>query len=294
MASAALGEIVAAIRSNPYTPDKSVELLRQETAAKAGTPPAGAQWELVDAGGVPSEWIRMPSSRSNRVFLFIHGGGYYRGSSQATRSVAAWIAGATAATVLSINYRLAPENPFPAAIDDTCASYRWLLSAGVAAEQIVVGGVSAGGGLTLALLLALKEGGEPLPAGAVPMSAWTDLAQTGESFSANAAVDPSISKEYLDRFAALYLDGADPQTPLASPVHGDLGGFPPLLMQVGTVETMFDDSRVFAAKARAAGVDVTLEEWPEMFHGWQGSASRLPEAREAVARIGEFYRRVVD
>ena len=295
MPSAELEAIVSYIRSNPYTTQKSVELLREETEAKASTPlPEGATHELVDAGGVPSEWIEMPRSRKDRVFLFIHGGGYYRGSSQSTRSVAAWIAGATAARVLSINYRLAPEHPFPAAVEDTHATYRWLQSEGVTADRIVVGGISAGGGLTLALLLAAREAGQPLPAGAVPMSAWTDLAQTGETFRTNAADDPSISKEYLDRFSELYLNGVDPRTPLASPIYGDLHGLPPMLMQVGSVETMLDDSLIFAERARAAGVGVTLEVWPDMFHGWQSAASGLEEARQAVERIGEFYREVVD
>ena len=256
--------------------------------------PDGASHQVVDAGGVPSEWVDVPESRADRVFLFIHGGGYYRGSARSTRSVCAWIAGATGSRVLSIDYRLAPEYPFPAAIEDTHATYRWLQAEGIAAERIVVGGISAGGGLTLALLLAVRDAQEPLPAGAVPMSAWTDLAQTGETFITKAAVDPGISKEYLDRFAGLYLDGTDPRTPLASPLYGKLQGLPPILMQVGSAETMLDDSLAFAERAREAGVEVTLEEWPDMFHGWQSQAYQLAEAREAVARIGDFYRQVVD
>jgi monoterpene epsilon-lactone hydrolase len=295
MASAELEAIINGLRSNPYTADKSLELLREESESKGERPlPEGASHELVDAGGVSAEWVNMPASRPDRLLLFMHGGGYYRGSARSARTSAAWIAGATAARVLSIDYRLAPEHPFPAAIEDTQTAYRWLLSLGLKPERIVVGGVSAGGGLALALLLALRDAGEPMPAGAVPMSAWTDLAQTGASFRTRAADDPSISKEYLDRFASLYLNGADPRTPLASPLYGDLRGLPKMLLQVGTAETMLDDSRVFAERAKEAGVDVTLEEWPEMFHGWHSQAYRLAEARDAVARIGDFYREVVD
>ena len=295
MASAELEAIINGLRSNPYTADKSVELLREESESKSDRPlPDGATHEAVDAGGVPAEWVNVPASRPDSLFLFIHGGGYYRGSARSARTAAAWIAGATASRVLSIDYRLAPEHPFPAAIEDTLTTYRWLLAEGVAAERIVVGGVSAGGGLALALLLASRDAGEPLPAGAVPMSAWTDLAQTGDSFRTNAANDPTISKEYLDRFASLYLNGTDPRTPLASPLYGDLRGLPKILLQVGSVETMLDDSRLFADRAKEAGVDVTLEEWPDMFHGWQSQAYRLTEARDAVARIGDFYREVVD
>ena len=296
MASPELTAVIAALRENPYTAEKSVALLRQEIeeGARARQRLEGSTREDVDAGGVPSEWVRMPESKPDRVFLVIHGGGYYRGLAAAVRGVSAWIARAATCSVLSINYRRAPEHPFPAAVDDTSTAYRWLLSQGFSADHIVVGGISAGGGLTLALLLNCRDSGEPLPAGAVPMSAWTDLAQTGASFQSNADVDPSVSKEYLDRFSALYLNGADPQAPLASPLYADLQGLPPLLLQVGAVETMLDDSVAFAARAEEAGVDVTLEQWPEVVHGWQSRPHELPEAREAIEHIAEFYRRVVD
>ena len=296
MASPELASIVAAFREHPYRADKSVELLRQESeeGARARLLPDGAMREDVVAGGVPSEWVRMPESRADRIFLMIHGGGYYRGLSAGIRGTAAWLARAARCTILSISYRRAPEHPFPAAVDDTSTAYRWLLSQGFAAEHIVVGGISAGGGLSLALLLSCRNSGIPLPAGAVPMSAWTDLAQTGASFQSNADVDPLISKEYLDRFSAIYLNGADPQTPLASPLYADLQGLPPLLLQVGAAETMLDDSVVFAARAEEAGVEVTLEQWPEMIHGWQSHPHALPEAREAIEHIATFYRQVVD
>lgn len=293
--SPALEQILTAKRADPYSDDKTLDELREtHKAGGAAVPlPDGARHEPVDAGGVPSEWIEMPGADRQRVFLFIHGGGYYRGSAAATRSAASRISGASGMRCLSIDYRLAPEDPFPAAVDDTYAAYKWLLDQGIAASDIVVGGISAGGGLTLALLLKLKDEGDPLPAGAVPMSAWTDLTQSGETMSTNANSDPVICKAYLDRMAGLYLDGADPKTPLASPLFGDLGGLPPLLVQVGTAETMYDDSRRFAEAAEAAGVDATFEPWEDMFHGWHSSAHMLAEGQQAIDSIGVFCRRIL-
>jgi acetyl esterase/lipase len=195
--------------------------------------------------------------------------------------------------VFSVDYRLAPEHPFPAAVDDAHTAYRWLLDQGIAANRIAVGGISAGGGLTLALLLKLKQDGAPLPAAAIPMSAWTDLTQSGDTMVSKAAIDPSISKAYLDRMAGYYLAGVDPKTPLASPLYGALEGLPPLLIQVGTAETLLDDSRRFAERARAASVDVTYEAWDDMIHGWHGNSDVLPEALDAIVAIGAFFKRKI-
>lgn len=287
-----LEKILAVKRAHPYLEEQTIEELRSESAAAgAALPlPEGTVLEAVSAGGVPAEWITAPNAATDRCFLFIHGGGYYRGSVATTRSTSARISASTNARVLSIDYRLAPEHPFPGALDDTLAAYRWLLDQGADAARTMVGGVSAGGGLTLALLLALRDAGERLPAGAVPMSPWTDLTQSGASFQDNAERDPVISKAYLDRMSKYYLGGTDPSTPYASPLYGDLTGLPALLVQVGSGETMRDDSVAFAEKARASGVDVVLEQWPDMFHGWHGSAHVLDDARRAIERIGEFYR----
>tara|TARA_B100000676_G_scaffold305798_1_gene360731 strand:- start:54 stop:944 length:891 start_codon:yes stop_codon:yes gene_type:complete len=292
--SPALEKILSAKRADPYSDDKTIEQLRaNHKAGGAAIPlPDGTTFEAVDAGGVPSEWIQVPNVDKKRVFLFIHGGGYYRGSAAATRSAASGISKASGMRCLSIDYRLAPENPFPAAIDDTYTAYKWLLDQEFEASNIVVGGISAGGGLTCALLLKLKEKMEPLPAGAVPMSAWTDLTQSGETMQTNAKTDPVISKAYLDRMAGLYLKGADPKMPLASPLFGEFDGLPPMLVQVGTTETMFDDSQRYAEAAQAAGVDVTFEPWDDMFHGWHSSAHILAEAQQAIASIGQFCKRV--
>jgi acetyl esterase/lipase len=191
---------------------------------------------------------------------------------------------------LSAAYRLAPEHTFPAAVEDAVTAYRWLLEQGVAAGNVIVSGASAGGGLALALLLAAREQGLPLPAGAVVLSPWVDLTQSGETFATHAAADPVISKAYLDRFAGMYLGDADPMQPLASPVFGELAGLPPVLIQVGGAETMLDESRRFAAKARQAGVEVRLDEWPEMVHVWQACGMRVPEARDAIEQAGAWMR----
>ena len=292
--SPALEKILAAKRANTYSDEKSIDELRTEhRAGGAAVPwPAGTTWEAVDVGGVPAEWIACGGPTSGKVFLFIHGGGYYRGSAAATRSTAARISAVSGMRCLSIDYRLAPENTFPAAINDTYTAYKWLLDQGVTPANIVVGGISAGGGLTLALLLKLKETGESQPAGAVPMSAWTDLTQSGDTMHTNAASDPVICKAYLDRMAGLYLGGTDAKTPFASPLFGDLTDLPPLLIQIGTAESMLDDSRRFAERARDAGVDVEYEPWDDMFHGWHGSAHVLDEAQQAIESIGRFCGKV--
>lgn len=293
--SPTLEKILAAKRADPYDETKSIEELRGTHKASGSAIPLseGTSHVPVDAGGVPAEWIEVPGVAQDKVFLFIHGGGYYRGSVAATRSTAAAISAETGMRCLSIDYRLAPENPFPAAVDDTYAAYRWLLDQGIDALKIVVGGVSAGGGLTMALLLKLKEMGNPLPAGAVPMSAWTDLAQTGETMHSKADVDPVISKAYLDRMAGYYLGGADAETPLASPLYGDLSGLPPLLIQVGSAETLLDDSARLSSAAKAAGVTVEYEDWEDMFHGWHMSVHILDEARQAIASIGRFSKKLL-
>ena len=293
--SSALEMILSKKRAHPYSDKQSIEDLRAEhRAAGAAIPlPDGTVCEAVDAGGVPAEWISLESPREENVFLFIHGGAYYRGSAAATRATAARISAAAGMRCLSINYRLAPEHVFPAAIDDTFTSYKWLLEQGVTHDKIIVGGISAGGGLALALLLKLKETCQPQPAGAVPMSAWTDLTQSGESMHANAGSDPFICKAYLDRMARQYLDGVEPRTALASPLFGELSGLPPMLIQVGTAESMFDDSQRFADRAYVAGVEIEFEPWDDMFHGWHGSAHVLEDAQKAIDSIGRFCRKIL-
>lgn len=294
MTSEALQTLIAAKRANPYSADQSVAQLRAQTDARieANPVPPGTRIDAVTANGVPAEWIDAPNADPDRVFYFIHGGGYYRGTVASSRAPAALLSAACGMRCLSIDYRLAPEHAFPAAIDDVLAGYRWLLEQGFAATNIVVGGISAGGGLTGAVLLALKDAGEPLPAGAVPLSPWMDMTQTAQSYQTKADEDPSISKAYLDRMSAYYLAGADAREPLASPLFGDLSGLPPLLIQVGSAETLVDDSIEFARRAEAAGVSVELQVCEGLVHGWHGSP-QLPETHDAMDKIAAFTRSVL-
>ncbi len=204
--------------------------------------------------------------------------------------MAARISRASGARVLAINYRLAPEHPFPAAVEDATAAYRWLLAQGIAPNRIVIAGDSAGGGLTISTLLALRDAKQPLPAAAVPISPWTDLAATGESLRTLAGKDPMVQAEPLKEMAKLYLGKADAKNPLASPLYADFKGLPPMLIQVGGAEILLDDAKRVADKAKAAGVMVELEVWDEMVHVWHVFAKLLPEGQQAIDRIGRFVR----
>jgi acetyl esterase/lipase len=195
------------------------------------------------------------------------------------------------ARVLGLNYRLAPEHPFPAAVEDSVAAYRWLLAEGISPNRIAIGGDSCGGGLTIATLVALKYFGDPLPAAGISHSGWTDLAHTGDTFLTKAEVDPLIDREMLEGMAAAYLGDRSRTTPLASPYYADLRGLPPLLVQVGTAEVLLDDSLRLTDRAKEAGVDVTLEVWDDMPHVWQAFATFLPEARQALESCGEFVKK---
>ncbi|MBI2562969.1 MAG: alpha/beta hydrolase [candidate division NC10 bacterium] len=244
--------------------------------------------EPVQVGRLPAEWLRPPSARADATVLYLHGGGYAIGSAKSHRHLAVAIAKAAGTRALLVDYRRAPEQPFPAAVEDAVASYRWLLATGQAAQRVVVAGDSAGGGLTVAMLLALRDAGTALPAAGVCISPWVDLTCSGLSYQTKAASDPMVTREGVARMAAWYLAGADPKTPLASPLYADLRGLPPLLVHVGSEEVLLDDARQLAAQARAAGVEATLEMWPEMVHVWHWFLGMLDEAQRAVDRIGEF------
>jgi acetyl esterase/lipase len=244
--------------------------------------------ERVGVNGIPAEWISAPESEKDRVILYLHGGGYLFGSARTHRVMLAHMARAAKARVLALDYRLAPEIPFPAPVEDSVSAYQWLLGQGIAAEKMAFAGDSAGGGLVVAALVALRSVGEPMPAAAICISAWADMESTGESQTTNAEADPSVSKERLLKIAKVYLAGKDPRAPLASPIHADLTGLPPLLLQVGGIEVLLDDSTMLKARAKEAGVPVEMEVWDDMPHVWHHYAPILPEAREAIGKIGEF------
>jgi epsilon-lactone hydrolase len=256
------------------------------------SPPAGTQVSTINAGGVSGEFVATPASRSDRHVLFLHGGGYVTGSPALYRHFTWRIATAARARVLAIDYRLAPEHPFPAALDDALAACSWLLAGVADPKRTAVLGDSAGGGLALALLLRLRDGGLELPAGIVALSPWTDLALTGPSFSLNVKADPMLNAAAARLFAGCYLAGADPRNPYASPLYGDLAGLPPTLIHVGSDEILHDDAVRMAENLQAACCRVEIEVWPRMPHVWHLFAPALPEAGQAIARIGAFADRV--
>lgn len=275
---------------NPPTGTLDVEKERAETEALAANFKARIETTCVpvNANGVPSEWITTPATSADRVMLYFHGGSYNSGSIRSHRSLAANIAHAANARALIVGYRLAPEDPFPAAVEDARAAYGWLLENRFRPDRIIVAGDSCGGGLALSLLIRLREEGLPLPAAAVCLSPWTDLACTGESWETNRKKDIMMDPDALRKSARLYLGESDPRTPFASPLYGNLTGLPPILIQVGSEEILLSDATCFAEQAQAAGTRVTLQVWKDMQHEWHFAANILPEARRAIAQIGEF------
>ncbi len=246
--------------------------------------------EDVDAAGVGCEWVTAPGASSDRTLLYLHGGAYTICSPKTHRGLTSSLSRETGIRVLAADYRLAPENPFPAAVEDAVSVYRWLIEGGTPADHIVVAGDSAGGGLTIATLVALRDRGIPLPAAAVTISPWADLEMTGESMTTKANVDPMLDRERLKDSADAYLNGVDARDPLASPIYADLSGLPPLFIHVGGRETLLDDSRRLEERARADGVDVTLEIEEEMIHVWHVFAGLAPESDEGVRRVAAFLK----
>ncbi len=238
-------------------------------------------------GGVSGLWLDAPA-KSGAVVLYIHGGAYLVGTSFGYRGLSGGIAQASGAAMFSIDYRLAPEHAYPAAFDDALAAYKGLLSEGFAANQIIVSGDSAGGGLALALLIGIRESGLAQPAGAILLSPWTDLTFTGETLASKAVVDNSLSEPGLRAAAVQYLAGHSATDPLVSPLFGDLAGLAPLLIEVGSDEILLSDSTRFAAKAGEAVVDVTLHVWPEMVHDWSLFGFMLSEGRDMIAETGAW------
>jgi len=247
--------------------------------------------ELVDLDGVPGEWSIAPGSDATRVLIFFHGGGYCSGSILSHRRMVTEAGRAAGTRTLAVGYRLAPEHPFPAALDDALTVWRYVRNQGVAAKHIAIGGDSAGGGLTVALINRLRNAREALPGCAWLVSPWTDLTMSGETLTTKDAIDPIIHKGYLGELADAYLPAeTDRKDPQISPLYADLKGLPPTLIQVGSAETLLADATRFAAAAGAADVPVTLEIWPHMIHAWPLWNAHLEPGRRALANAGSFIR----
>jgi monoterpene epsilon-lactone hydrolase len=292
MTTAQLDSLVTLLRSRPAPENPTVAEVRarfEKMGEFLGGAPDG-KCEKVDAGGVPAEWVTAPGCNPMRAVLYLHGGGYVIGSINTHRRLAYDISAASGARVLVIDYRLAPEHPFPAAVDDAAKAWRWLLQQGFATSRLAIAGDSAGGGLTLATLVNLRDQKLGLPACAVAISPWVDLEGVGTSITARAAQDPMVQKDGLLWMAGLYLNGKEAKTPLAAPLHADLKGLPPILVQVGTAETLLDDATRIAEKLHAAGVDVRLAIWPNMLHVFPLFAPILSEGRDGCLEVGGFIR----
>jgi acetyl esterase/lipase len=292
MASEALNMIVQMLRSQQMLGERPVAEMRSGMEAMTQMMPVAADVtsQKLDADGVAGERIDAPGVQADRVILYLHGGAYVIGSINTHRDLAQRLSRAAAAAVVLIDYRLAPEHPHPAAVEDATTAYRWLVTQGVKPQNIVIAGDSAGGGLTVATLIALRDAKQPLPAAGVCLSPWVDLECSGTSMTTKAEVDPMVQRTPLLRMAAMYLGDQDARTPLASPLYADLSGLPPLLIQVGTAETLLDDSTRLAERVKQAGVKVTLESWDDMIHVFQAFAAMLPEGQQAIDRIGEYIR----
>lgn len=292
MPSEAFEAIVTMMGQMAQQDDAPVPIAERRAAVEQGLAilpvAADVSVEDVDAGGVPCEWVSAPGARTDRTILYLHGGAYTICSPRTHRGLTSSLSREVGVRVLVADYRLAPENPFPAAVEDAVSVYRWLIEGGTSPENIAVVGDSAGGGLTVATLVALRDREIPLPVAAVTISPWADLEMTGESMTTKADVDPMITRERLKESADAYLNGVDARDPLASPLYADLTGLPPLFIHVGGRETLLDDSSRLEERARAAGVDVTLEIEDEMIHVWHVFAGLAPECDEGVRRVASF------
>jgi acetyl esterase/lipase len=290
---AATDRVVARIQATyrRWGRDTSVQQMRADWDALFPQP-VEARMQAVTANGVPCEWVVAPAARDERVVVYFHGGGFQLGSLASHRELMAWISAETQAQVLGVGYRLAPEHPYPAALEDALSVWAWLQSPSRLPVALAVAGDSAGGGLGLSLLLALQREGGVLPAAYWGMSAWTDLTASGDSYRTHAELDPLNQRPMILSMARRYLSGGtDPQSPWVSPLFAppdQLGMLPPLLLQVGERETVLSDSEVFARKAQAAGAEVELQVWPGMFHVFQQFPQELSEARDALVAGGRF------
>jgi monoterpene epsilon-lactone hydrolase len=294
MADPEMTALRAVIAARPGASEIAQMRLDSDARGKAFGLPADVIVEPVTVNGVKAEWTSTPAADSSNVILYLHGGGYVLCSLESHRHLVAEIGRASGARTLAVDYRLAPEHPFPAPVEDTVAAYRYLLDSGIKPNRIALAGDSAGGGLVVGALLAIREAGLPLPACGWCISPWVDMQALGHSFTDRSDADPTVQKATILMMAEWYMAGADPRHPHASPVNGDLTGLPPLLIQVGAAETLLDDSVALARKAGASDVVVDLQIWPEMIHIWHLYFPVLSAARRAIASGGSFVRNALN
>jgi monoterpene epsilon-lactone hydrolase len=292
MADAEIAQIRSVIAARPRATEIAQMRLDSDARGRAFGLAGDVKVEPVSANGVKAEWTSTPDADPASAILYLHGGGYVICSLDSHRHLAAEVGRASGARTLAIDYRLAPEHPFPAAVEDTVAAYRYLLDSGIKPNRIALAGDSAGGGLVVGSLLAIREAGLPLPACGWCISPWVDMEALGQSFVDRAEADPTVQKATILMMAQHYLVGTNPRHPHAAPLYGDLRGLPPLLIQVGAAETLLDDSVALARKAGAADVVVDLQIWPEMIHIWHIYFPMLAAARRAIGSGGSFVRNV--
>ena len=284
--------IIKFVVASKFDPNMPIDKARKtmEDFSRFLRLPRKTHVETVALGNLAADWVFFGDAPGDKAILYLHGGGYSLGSTRTHRELAAYVAKYSGARVLLPDYRLAPENPFPCALDDAVFAYHWLLGQGIACGNIAIAGDSAGGGLAIALAVALRDAGDPAPAAIACMSPWTDLAVTGDSIATNAAVDPVLNAASIKRMAAAYIGQADARLPLISPLYAYFSGLSPLLIHVGTDEMLLDDSKRIAEKARRAGVDVTLKIYDRMWHVFHLNVRAMPEAKKAVKAFGAFIR----
>ena len=279
-----------------FNPNKTINEMRRgmESLARLTSLPSKTKVEKVTIHKISAEWICAAEALEDRAILYLHGGGYNICSPNTHRELAANISKASGAKVLLPDYRLAPENPFPSALEDAILAYRWLLDTGLKSGKVAIAGDSAGGGLSLATTISLRDAGEPLPASIVCISPWTDLEMSGHSIATHAEIDPMLNLQSLKIMATNYIGNGTARDPLISTIYADLENISPLLIHVGSDEILLNDSTRIAEKAKESGVDVTLEIYDHMWHVFHLNARLMPEAKSAIKELGAFIRNYYD
>jgi monoterpene epsilon-lactone hydrolase len=290
MADAEIMALRAKLAGRPRSSDHRQRRLDIDARGREYGVPGDVSVEPVSANGVRAEWTATPGATADAAILYLHGGGYVIGSLDSHRHLVAEAARAAGCWALALDYRLAPEHPFPAPVDDAVAGYRYLLGRGIKPGRIAIAGDSAGGGLVVSAMVAIRDAGLPQPGSGWCISPWVDMEAIGETMTSKAEADPTVQKAGILDMARLYLNGADPRSALAAPLYADLTGLAPLLIQVGAAETLLDDAIRLTRVAGAAGVYVDLQIWPEMIHVWHLFHPELGAGRRAIVAGGAFVR----